>query len=296
MTDSNNKNNPEWLYRRYQESRDNISPSVYNALRKKLEDEQHESSIYAITQLAKTAAYANEAVAPKKAKSSWFARTIAKIGTASPQLGMVAACLAIVAVIAPFGFNSTSSSLSSATHLSDCAECINYAANASVTTRGVATPNLGLGYRQAARLGALSGKLHVLTAYDPDQALKIALADLNKLPTTIISDGLTALKSESDPSLNKLDQELRNASPNPSVFEASKALFIANVTTRHALASGSSDGLSASIEAAVKAFNGIEDRSSEQNRQIETLEGYKAKPADKKLLRAIEFMSKSLGG
>jgi len=169
MTDSNIQNDPLKLYRQYQETRDDIHPTVFNALREKAHAESNEDAIYELIQIAKTSQNSQnilESNSTFEEKKSWFNKLFTRSNNAFPQMGMAVACMVFVVFLVPIAMNSGNQlpNFSSTVHLSDCGECIAYVANASVSTRGANSRGLTKEQKQSTQLGVVSGKLQVLAA------------------------------------------------------------------------------------------------------------------------------------
>lgn len=248
---------PNELYREYQATRDDISPQVFDSLMDSAANRKHEDNIHAILEQAKVAHTTTNQHnnveninKPKngllKSLSQWW----------NPVWGGAAVATALIAAIAvPLVYEVSPYGSSKGAYLAGCSDCANYAANASALTR---SSNLGkpipVQVRTAAKLGRIQAKFEIAQITQLSALQNSAAKELNTLAERLGSEQLKSLSPTSD-----LGQAMsgieRYAKSDIEVFNASKALFIANVSARDAKVRLATLALQASNSEAVKELN-----------------------------------------
>jgi len=244
MNETNKVKTPNELYREYQNNRDSIPHAVLNNLRDSAEQQKYEGNIHAILQQAKTVGVAADE----------HAKQINTAGTSperagfldklkdwfSPAMGGGLVAAALIAVVAVPLLRDQDQYQ----HLANCGNCLSHASNASALTRSTAPgqPRISTETRTAAKLGRISAALA------SSHETKAILEQLN------------------------LSTHARNP-----VFDASKALFIANVSARNAKINGLNEEAVNSIMRAATQFNTANSQTELQkniaNKLDATLEG-----------------------
>jgi hypothetical protein len=308
---NNDKTSAEQLYKRYQETRDDIPLSTFDAISTATESAQHEQAIHAIAQAAKVAS-ANRTDVQAGKKSSWFTTAVGTLRSyfsenrLSKPIGLGFACLAVFAAVGPLFLNSTSNPYFSqeVAHLSDCAECQTHIRNALATTRG-ASPALSTLNQQArldAKLGLIQGRLQVESAYGDQYAISNAAAALNKLDKTRLSSSLIDSIIDADNANSSITAESLSiaigSSANSSIIsDASNAIFVANISARNAQDDQNIDAASASLLSALKAMQQLPTPTLLQEAAISKLENtVNAQTTNlRKVIKDLEFAARSLG-
>jgi len=299
MVDNKKHLDAEQLYRRYQETRDNIPFSILHTINSSAESAMHEESIHTIVELVKVAENTQQYAATPAEKISWWSSIHAKLSfisdlkTAKPLVFGVA-CLAMLVITGPLLLNpNQQQTFPELAHLGDCQQCDGYINNALATTRS----NLP-GFSQSSpddkianKLGNIRARLRVESIYDPKIAKINASEQLQKLG--LASDA--QLKTASDLAL--LNQLIIDASPNTLISTASEALFIANISVRDAIDRPDTALDLDSIEQAINSLALLAKPSELQKNALQRLKKEAAaKPLSlSKLLKQIELAKRSLG-
>ena len=307
MTDETIKTDIDQLYRRYQETRDDIPLPIFKSISLAARNASQEDAIHSIVEAAKVASYANDQEKVGK-KSSWLTLLGEKLksGLFNSNLvkpaGVSFACLAMVAVIGPMFLNSTSNQFQEVAHLTDCAQCPNHINNVLTTTRSA---TLGLSQadaqsRHAAKLGQIQARLKIEVSNNDPLAVDNAIASLKKLDGSVISKELATLINQHSNSerttVNSLNTAIVSATSNVQITLASEAIFIANISARNALTLNNSEAARVPLERALVALKKLPTPSNLQQSAISKLEQNVS--ADtlnlKRVIKSLELSAKSL--
>jgi hypothetical protein len=312
MNDNKTKISADKLYERYQETRDNIPLSTFQAISMATESAHHEQAIHTIAQAAKVASAASLGDQTEK-KSSWFTtvtemfKTLFTQNGLSKPIGISFACLAIIAAIGPLFLSNTANPyfLQKVAHLDNCVECETHIRNALATTRGYSTASMALSAasRHDAKLGVIQGRLQVETAYGDRSAVDNAILALNKLDKSRFSASLNIIVSNTETSGYTVKPEalslaISNSVNDRQVGTASTTIFIANISARNALKNDSLEPARASFLAALTAMQNLTARSPLQETATSKLEATASTPEInlRKAIKNLEFAARSLGG
>lgn len=311
MNDDKTNLNAEQLYKRYQETRDDIPLSMFHAISAATESAHHEQAIHAIAQAAKVASAKTKDSQSGK-KSSWFTTAVEALKTSfsenrlSKPMALGFACLAVFAAVGPLFINNTSNPYFShdVAHLSDCVECQTHIRNALATTRGasLALSTLNEDARLDAKLGLIQGRLHVESTYGDQFAISNAIEALNKLDKSSLSSPLNesiinASKASNSITAESLSVAISNSANNSVIRHASNAVFVANISARNAQNDKNIDTASASVLSALSAMQQIPKPTPLQEAAISKLENaVNASDMDlRKVIKNLELAAKSLG-
>ncbi len=226
---------PEELYREYQSTRDNIPQSVLKTIRQGMDNDRAEDAIHSILEQAKPL-HGNPKSSTRRNEAKQEDSLLQKVRqwfNPGFQLGGLAVAGALAFALFSPMLELTPNTEGTYAQFSNCAECASYVANASVLTRSTAIGQKRIEPQQrlAARLGRLSAKFEIAKTTKSEKITANAFNELKKFSTANaalekatsslnIETALTALRNESKQHL--------------TVFEASKALFIVNVSARNA--------------------------------------------------------------
>ena len=307
MTDETIKTDASQLYRRYQETRDDIPLPIFNSISLAAQNASQEDAIHSILEAAKVASYANDKEEVGK-KSSWLTLINEKLksGLFKSSLykpaGVGFACLAMVAVVGPMFLNSTSNQFQEVAHLTDCAQCPSHINNVLTTTRSTA---LGLNQvdaqsRHAAKLGQIQARLKIEASNNDPLAVDKAIASLKKLDGSMISKELASLinpqPNTERTTVDSLNTAIASATSNVHITLASEAIFIANISARNALTLNNSEAARVPLERALVALKKLPTPSNLQQSAILKLEQNVS--ADtlnlKRVIKSLELSAKSL--
>ncbi len=306
MVDNKKHIDAERLYRRYQETRDNIPFSILSNLAMHAESARQEEAIHAIVEAAKVASHtAQEGISEPTKKSLESASIVEKIkrllfgNEFSRTVAVGFACLAMVAVLSPMLMtDSRFTNFPDTAHLANCQQCDTYILNAVTATRGtqLGTSQVSPSDKVAARLGLIQARLKIEALQNQSMAVTNAVTQLAKLPASLLSNKISDLSSE-DADVTSLLLTISQASRNSAITNASDALFVANITSRYLRESQQSNFGGKSFELALTALATIPDPTPLQKAATEKLaQTLQSKPRDlDKLLKDIEFASRSLG-
>lgn len=304
MVNDNKKHDAAELYRQYQSSRDNIPSSVLSHILSEADQALNESSIHGLIEAAKVASYSSDNGTSSAKKESWFSSVANQIKMAirinTKPLGAAFACLAIIAVLVPIlGEYKAGNNFSETAHLSDCAKCSSYLANALAITRG---PSFGSGNsdaRIASKIGLIQALLKIETNQESVNANSFVYAQINRLPKSIIDDELSSLFAR-DAHIPEIIAALQERSPDVKISQASEALFIANITSRFAIDNPQSNDISIKLHqswsSALELMQSINQTTDQQSLAIEKIASIinSESLASRKAIKAVEFASKSL--
>jgi len=302
MVDNKKHIDAEQLYRRYQETRDNIPFSILNNLAAHAESAKQEEAIHAIVEAAKVASHApqegSSAPTKKSLESTSIVEKIKRVlfsGEFSRTVAVGFACLAMVAVLSPMLMTDNRlTDLTDTTHLVDCQQCDIYIINAVTATRGtlLGANQVSPNDKIAARLGLIQARLKIEALQNQSMAVNNAVTQLAKLSATLVSN-----LSIEDADVALLLLTIEQSSSNSAITQASDALFIANITSRYLRESQNANLDDKSFESALNTLAAIPDPTPLQKTATEKLtQTLQAQPRDlDKLLKDIEFASRSLG-
>ena len=273
----------EKLYQRYQETRDDIPATVLQELLLKAEAATHEDSIHSIIQAAKVANFATDSNTEhanvKDTNSNRLVSFIKSLfNTANNDsvrkpAGFALACLAIALVVGPMlGDLNTQNKYPETEHLNDCSNCGHYISNALATTRS-SLPGLSKTSAEdkfSAKLGIILARLEIEAYKNSDLAIENARNELSKQSPDLLNEKLQSLMT-GNVDIKTLSDALEISSLNKQVSNASKAIFIANISVRYAQDNDGTIVNKETLDNAISSLDAITSKSELQSSAAESL-------------------------